>query len=320
MGMKQKQYRRMARGMLQREVASQVLKSFNHAHVPVIVLKGMALAGRVYSDATERSMHDIDLLVRRSDWQEAVEILTDHGFTFDEQAGEWTEAFSREFMGETPYRRQAVVIDLHWHLTPMAWYRRTTNFDMKGIWDRAISTEIGGAQAHRLSPEDELIHLCYHNAIHHGLAHQQSCRDIMGLIHLEGANLNWQVIGARARKWRVGTATWAALKVVSQIDTQVVLEEAFHKFKVAVWQKVLLLPIIKRAGKGKPVLVSGSMRFLNILLIDRILDLPVVLGYGLFPGRRWLQLRYDLSRREAFWRQFVYPFEVGWRGIEAVFS
>jgi len=38
---------------------------------------------------------------------------------------------------------------------------------------------------------------------------------------------------------------------------------------------------------------------------------------GLFPGRRWLQLRYDLSSRQAFWRQFIYPLHVLVRGIGA---
>lgn len=45
------------------------------------------------------------------------------------------------------------------------------------------------------------------------------------------------------------------------------------------------------------------MRFLGVILHD------------LFPGRRWLQLRYDLSPRQAFWRQFAYPLHVLARGV-----
>ena len=64
------------------------------------------------------------------------------------------------------------------------------------------------------------------------------------------------------------------------------------------------------------MLISGTMRFLGVLLIDRVRDLPGVVLRGLFPGKRWLQLRYDLTPRQAFWRQFIYPLEVIWRGIQ----
>ncbi len=60
---------------------------------------------------------------------------------------------------------------------------------------------------------------------------------------------------------------------------------------------------------GEAALVSGTMRFLGVLLVDRAptsawgCDLPGVVLRGLFPGRRWLQLRYDLAPRQAFWHR-----------------
>ena len=62
------------------------------------------------------------------------------------------------------------------------------------------------------------------------------------------------------------------------------------------------------------------MRFLGVLLVDRLRDLPGVVLRGLFPGRRWLQLRYDLSPWQAFWRQFAYPLQVLGRGVGALVS
>ncbi len=52
-----------------------------------------------------------------------------------------------------------------------------------------------------------------------------------------------------------------------------------------------------------PATISGTMRFLGVLLVDRVRDLPGVVLRGLFPGRRWLQLRYDLAPRQAFWHR-----------------
>ena len=69
---------------------------------------------------------------------------------------------------------------------------------------------------------------------------------------------------------------------------------------------------------GQAALVSGTMRFLGVLLVDRVRDLPGVVLRGLFPGQRWLQLRYDLSPRQAFWRQLTYPLQVLGRGVGAL--
>jgi hypothetical protein len=88
--------------------------------------------------------------------------------------------------------------------------------------------------------------------------------------------------------------------------------------RVPRWRQALLWPFVRRAAAGQAALVSGTMRFLGVLLMDRLRDIPGVVVMGLFPGQRWLQLRYDISPRQAFWRQFSYPLEVLTRGIGAV--
>jgi hypothetical protein len=69
---------------------------------------------------------------------------------------------------------------------------------------------------------------------------------------------------------------------------------------------------------GEAALVSGTMRFLGVLLVDRVRGLPGVVLRGLFPGQRWLQLRFDLSPHQAFLRQFTYPLYVLVRGAGAL--
>ena len=60
------------------------------------------------------------------------------------------------------------------------------------------------------------------------------------------------------------------------------------------------------------------MRFLGILLVDNLWDLPGVILRGMFPGAHWLELRFDLTKRQAFRRQFSYPFEILLHGIGAL--
>ena len=252
-------------------------------------------------------------------------------------------------MGNMAYSKEGVTFDVHWHPVTMSWYRPTTAFDLEGIWARAVPMQVRGAPALRLCPEDEMIHLCYHTAVHHGLAHPHGYRDILGVLRVECDTLDWSVLAARARKWRVSAAVWAALTVargrmqgariknqetsneqpatsnenhaspITHQDADLIPEAALDALQVPRWRQRLLRPFVQQAVEGRAALVSGSMRFLGVLLIDRLGDLPGVLWHGLFPGRRWLQTRFDLTARQARWRQLTYPLEVLWRGLRALF-
>lgn len=321
-----KDYEQVARAALQDHAAERILAALAEAGLPVIVLKGLALRHRVYAPA-ERKMSDIDLLVRRVDWKRIDDILRSLGYVVSPDDHDWTPDFAREFMGETPYRKGAMVVDLHWHLTAMSWFRATTAIDLEALWSNALPIDIGSSTALRLCPEDEVIHLCYHTAIHHGLAHPHGYRDILRVLDIENDTLEWPVLARRACAWRVSMAVWAALAVAKIQNREWRMEnragnlipaEALEMLRVPQGRQAVLGIFVKRAAKGRAALVSGSMRFLGVLLVDRVRDLPGVLFRGLFPRRRWLQLRYDLTPRQAFWRQFTYPIDVMRRALEAV--
>ncbi len=378
-------YTQLAKTTLQLAHVSKLLELFHRADIPLILLKGIALLERVYPVAEQRPMQDIDVLVRQADFERAATLLQAQGYEFSNKASLWNEAFGREFMGNVAYSKDRVAFDLHWHPVTMSWFRATTAFDLDGLWARAIPTDIAGAPALRLCPEDEVLHLCYHTAVHHGLAHPHGVRDILGVLRVERDALDWAVLAARAREWRVSVAVWAALNVargrmqdariknqesriknqesriknqesriqypVSRIqypesriqnpvssiqnpesriqnpkskiqnpksEEELIPESALDALRVPRWRQALLRPFIKQAVSGRAALMSGTMRFLGVLLVDRVRDLPGVVLRGLFPGRRWLQLRYDLSPRQALWRQVIYPLQVLGRGAGAL--
>ncbi|MBN2390471.1 MAG: nucleotidyltransferase family protein [Anaerolineae bacterium] len=341
-------YRRLAQFALQEDSVTEILRSFDMHQVPVIALKGLALLGRVYPQPGQRSMYDVDLLLHQTDLVRAEQILQSLGYVFSDEGLGLSLPFQREYMGEMVYREGAMVVELHQQLVAMSWFRATTAFDLDALWSRAVPTEIAGAPALRLCLEDELIHLCYHTAIHHGLAHPYGVRDILGVARIEHDTLDWPTLAERARAWRVSVAVWAALSVargrmqesriknqesrieklttsnenhVSRIthhEVELIPESALAALRVPRWRQWLLRPFVQRAMTGQAALVSGTMRFLGVLLVDRVRDLPGVVLRGLFPGRRWLQLRYNLSPRQAFWRQFAYPLEVLSHGAGAL--
>ena len=165
------------------------------------------------------------------------------------------------------------------------------------------------------------------HTVHHGLVHPHGVRDILGVLRVEQGILDWTVLTEYARAWRVSVAVWAALSVaritnyelrITNQEEDLIPEWALEALRVPRWRQWALRPFVRRAAGGRAVLVSGTMRFLGVLVVDRVCDLPGVVLRGLFPGKRWLQLRYDLTSRQAFWRQFTYPLEVLARGVGAL--
>lgn len=312
-------YSVLARYLLFENKTVDILQEFESAGISVIILKGMILATTVYDSPAQRDMNDVDLLVKRRDLSLVHKLLLNKGFDFSSGA-ECSLVFAREFKGQIPYFDGSLLIDLHWHLVGPHWYRFTTDFDLEGIWSRSVPTQMGDAPVRRLCTEDEIIHLCYHTAVHHGLFHRQGYGDIIRLVRSEAATLDWMALAQRARAWKVSVAVWATLNVARRLDAEIVPDAALQALQVSRWRQRVLDRFVERAVIGRPQLVSGNMRFFGVLLVDRFQDLPRVVWRGLFPGRNWIQSRFNLSRRQARWRQVTYPLEVLWRALGVLFA
>ena len=134
------------------ETLKRSLADFHRAGVPVIALKGPCLAERIYGDASLRTCHDLDLLVRRSDVARAEQLLTELGFAPNSRADDY----------HRPWSRNAFNLELHHDVeNPHAF-----DFDVDAAWERASLSEFHGAPVWLLAPADELVYLCLHAVRH----------------------------------------------------------------------------------------------------------------------------------------------------------
>lgn len=309
-------YEAVAQTQLQITAAAQILQTLAEIKVLAILLKGIALVDHVYKVPGERTMGDIDLLIRRQDLPIAEAALCSQGYTFSDEDRGFTPEFAREFMAEVPYSKGTVFIELHWHLVTMQWYRQTTALDIEGMWDRAVPAKIGTASALRLCPEDQVIHLCLHTAVQNSLVYPKGYRDIIKVVQAE--EVNWSVLAQRARAWQVSTACWAALTVTRALADDVIPNGVLEALSVTRWRRRLLQRFIGSARAGHSLMAVGGKRFLAVLLVDRWQGLPGMIWHGLFPGRRWLQTRFALSDRATRWRQATYPLTILVQGLQAL--
>ena len=75
-------YTQLAKTTLQLAHVSELLELFQQAGLPLILLKGISLLERVYPAAEQRPMQDIDVLVRRTDFERVAALLQAQGYEF----------------------------------------------------------------------------------------------------------------------------------------------------------------------------------------------------------------------------------------------
>lgn len=168
---------------------ARLLDSFAAENIPVILLKGPALALQLYPDPGLRPFTDLDLLVHESQAEKSLALLARRGYS---PLPEMIPGFERRFSGQQAYTRigrSPSQVDLHWHLFVIAYYRKHIPIDW--FWQRTAPIEIGGRKALALTPEAQLIHLCSHYKLHHHREGLIWLYDIALLVARHSKNMNW---------------------------------------------------------------------------------------------------------------------------------
>jgi hypothetical protein len=142
------------------------LRALAAADVPVVVLKGAALADAVYGNAAVRPMCDVDLLVRRGDLAAARRAF--EGLGFGLARAETHPGALAEHENEVVLCKAgpiAAFVDLHWSLFDSPYYQQQIAMDW--FWDTALPVRVADMPAKILGPEAQIIHLCGHLGLHH---------------------------------------------------------------------------------------------------------------------------------------------------------
>ena len=126
-----------------------------------VVMKGPELAARLYPDVGDRAYTDVDLLVSRRDFPEAMTILTELGYAPTMRNWALAEDMLAGQVGMTNGRLK---IDLHWHLHYSGEDRRPFALDPEGMLERRRSADISGLKLPILDPVDGLLTLAFHAA------------------------------------------------------------------------------------------------------------------------------------------------------------
>ena len=164
--------------------------------IEVLPYKGLALAETIYGDIALRQSGDIDLLVRSSDFRRIEKVVGELGFTPHlklrkaEQQAYLKSGYECAFDGAAGRN----LLEVQWSVQPRFY---AVDFDMDGVFQRAVSISVAGRSMKAPSMEDLYIILALHAAKHVWQRLIWICD--LGRI---GAcqTLNWNWIGEQARQ------------------------------------------------------------------------------------------------------------------------
>ena len=198
-------HRQALQGGVYESEGARLLALLGSQGIKVLVLKGYAYREELYPDAGMRFSADLDLLIRREDYQEAKRILTGQGFEVRASAGfagpeDAFISFAEQWDTEISFCRKTglpMMVDLHWGLGA-AWH----GYDELGLFpvDRHPWIEmeapglLAGAPAWRLRPESQFIHAAYHFALHHQFVGFKWLLEMARFLQLYGDSFDWEYI------------------------------------------------------------------------------------------------------------------------------
>lgn len=273
------------------EQLCRVLAAFEHEGVLALTLKGPALGEALYQDPGLRPFTDLDLLVRADDVPRAVSLLSALGYRHLDAGHSlpyelaWRHAAAFVAAEGRPDR---LPIDLHWGLLDSPGIAPAPPIDHGELWERAVKVDAWDQPARGLGPEDLLIYLAVHWALHHALSGLIWGLDLALLLRRCGGNLDWEAVAERARRWRVAGALYFALRGV---------EEEFAvgpagPFLARLRPRGVRPALLDRLRRRKGEQLERLDYLIPVLLMDRGSDLLRALATAALPAAGWARVRY----------------------------
>ena len=270
------------------EVRSLLLR-LDAAGAPVLVLKGTALAYRLYPEPWLRDRQDTDLLVDPARVQKAVDVL--HAAGYEELPSIWAITGQRQFLKRSPVRH---IVDLHSRLAVPSTFGSLDGY--AALSARSVPIPALGPAAYALASPDALLHACVHRVAHHNDSPE---RQWLYDIHLIASTLD-------AEGWNAftGRAARCAVKAICASG----LERASAAFATAVPDSVWK-DLAARGPERSALFLGGRLTELRIQAISfvhmrRWRDRARLVAAHLFPPPAYMLATYGRSGR---WLPLLYP-------------
>lgn len=173
-----------------------ILDCVDSLGIEVVPYKGIVMSEAYYGDMALRQSGDLDLFIRGCDLKRIRMAVAEFGYTprvpIPENAEQDFIASGYECTFDSPAGKN--LLELQWALQPRFY---AVDYEMEGLFDRAVNTSIAGRSVKTPSAEDLLLVLSVHAAKHVWGRLIWLC-DIAQILKRE--NLNWDWVVAQAKE------------------------------------------------------------------------------------------------------------------------
>jgi hypothetical protein len=173
-----------------------ILDCLDGLGIEVVAYKGIVLSEVYYGDMALRRSGDMDFFVRKEDVARIKNAVRDLGYTprilIPEDAEQDYIDSGYEWTFDNPAGKN--LLELQWALQPRFY---AVDFDMDGMFQRAVAVTVAGRRVKTPSPDDLLLILSVHAAKHVWGRLIWLC-DIAQILKL--GNVNWDGIQSQARE------------------------------------------------------------------------------------------------------------------------
>jgi hypothetical protein len=297
-------YQTTAQNMLIYQDLERILDALQD--IPVVVLKGAALANTLYPHIGTRPMVDIDLLVTRSAITESLQSL--HMLNYIEPIPEIAPRFNSIHRYHVCLKKQVsnngALIEIHWQLIGGDTDRRVPS--MNWFWERIEpwslhpqesdgATSQNSGAAYQLNPLAHILYLAAHLILQHGSTQKRLIwlYDLHLLITRYGDILDWTAIMKHARAFHWDIALNAALKNTHQYFGTVLpehIEDRILSVHRTDMQDMTMpeMSTVSRATLLKEELSNLTWRGRYYLVRSHLFPSPTYLRWRYQPQRAWL--------------------------------
>jgi len=281
-------------------------RRFECDRVPMVLLKGAAIACAGYRDPSYRSMNDLDLWVRDEDMPRAVLALRELGFHQEPGLPDRPEALQRRSGGELIFqheRSEYGLVELHYGAFQGWWIKRAADPDAEAVWRRAMPMG-PGRHAYRLAPEDAILQTGFHVVANQ--FGQAPLRGMMDLAVLARAHrIDWDAVAERAQAWRLATATWLVLDRANRLIGLPGCDAALARLRPGRTRRAALHALMTPRAllSGRDLTRRSKRHVFMLALVDRLRDGARLIGRTLWPETWWIAARYGrpVGHLEHLW-------------------
>jgi hypothetical protein len=276
-----------------------IAEQLNQHNIPLIALKNCGIARGIYPYPGAVSMGDVDVLVRKSDFLRAHEILIQNNYHFEFRSPlERADVASAELNGGAEYWKllpngEKLWFELQWRPVSGRWLRPDQEPSADELMERSIP--IQGTALRLLAPEDNLLQVALHTA-KHSYVRAPGFRLHLDVDRIVRAypQLDWELFLRQVKILQVNTAVYFSLLIPYDLFGTPIPNAVLDATRPSMWKEQTIIRYLNRVSLFDPLkrkFDKVGYIFFNSMLYDN----PSGLLRSIFPKGSWMRQRYGFN-------------------------